>query len=524
MRPKDLSRLLPGLDMNQLSFPDLLENFFQGIIVTDSQGRVLYVNPVQAAIDDLPALSLVGKKVTEIYQVDEGESPTMQCLQSGRAIKGLACYYRTCTGKIINSIHNIFPLFQGSRLMGTICFVQDFSTNEQLFEAALQPGKLKNPQGRASSMDLNPGRHLKNGTRFRFRDIIGTSRQFSESLEAARLAARSPSPVMLLGETGTGKELLAQSIHNSSPRSSSQYVAVNCAAIPENLLEGILFGTSQGAFTGAVDKAGLLEKADQGTLFLDEINSMTTGLQAKLLRFLQERKVRRVGSLDEIDIDVKLISSVNQNPPTAIADGSLRPDLFYRLAVVFIFIPPLRKRLEDLELLIPHFLAKTSAMMGRPVKGVSRQVRSWFEHYPWPGNVRELEHVIEGAVNLMSQEEILMPGHLSPHLALFFKEKTQADEKFTHPLSREIIPQGLKQEAAHPLEALTCKEKESLPSTLAETPLGEKQKQAEIRQIRRALAKTSGRPSAAARILGISPQLLNYKLKRYQIIRQGYMA
>ncbi len=145
--PKGLGELFPGLDMNQLSFLDLLEDFFQGVIVTDSQGRVLFVNPVQAAIDDLPALSLVGKRVTDIYQVDEGESPTLQCLESGRAIKGVACYYRTCTGKVINSIHNIFPLFVGSRIVGTLCFIQDFSTLEQGFEAVFQTGKRKSLQG-----------------------------------------------------------------------------------------------------------------------------------------------------------------------------------------------------------------------------------------------------------------------------------------------------------------------------------------------------------------------------------------
>lgn len=515
--------------MNQLSFLDLLEDFFQGVIVTDSQGRVLFVNPVQAGIDDLPAHALVGKKVTEIYQVDEGESPTMQCLEAGRAIKGVACYYRTCTGKVINSIHNIFPLFVGSRIVGTLCFIQDFSTMEQGLEAVFQPGKRKSLQGPAAfprgvkqgqKQSQREGQPLRNGTRFRFADIIGNSRQFSESLEAAGLSARSPSPVMLLGETGTGKELLAQSIHNSSSRRDNQYVAVNCAAIPENLLEAILFGTSQGAFTGAVDKEGLFERADQGTLFLDEINSMTKGLQAKLLRFLQERKVRRVGSLDEIDIDIKLISSVNQNPHTSIADGSLRSDLFYRLAVVFIQIPPLRHRLEDLELLIPHFLDKASALMRKKAGSVSREVMALFERYPWPGNVRELAHVIEGAMNLVQRGDTITLRHLPPHMDLFFKQRDKPGEKLRLPHSTGKIPGGLKKEAAQPLEPL--EETEIFPSVLAEIPLGEKQKQTEIRLIRLALAKTAGRPSAAARILGISPQLLNYKLKRYGIIRQGY--
>ncbi len=487
----DIGRLFPNLDMNQFSFLSLLEDFFEGITITDEYGRVLFINEEQARIDDMPSQELLGEKVTDIYHVDDGDSPTMQCIKTGRSIKGLACYYRTYTGKIVNSIHNVFPLFKSKLLVGTICFIQDFSIIEQRFDAVCQPEKIKDLQGIGSLAPGKKGLHLKNGTRFRFQDIIGESREFLESVEAAKMAARTVSPVMLFGETGTGKELIAQSIHNNSPRSQNQYVAINCAAIPENLLEGILFGTAKGAFTGAVDKQGLFEKADGGTLFLDEINSMTVGLQAKLLRFLQERKVRRVGSLVEIGIDLKIISSVNRNPHTAIANGSLRSDLFYRLAVVFIRIPPLRERLEDLSLLIPYFLKKANSMLNKKVNFISNDVMALFEQYPWPGNVRELEHIIEGAMNLISRSDTITARHLPSHLALFFKER-----------SRDSGPKPVKSGA-------------SLP---------EARKGNEIRLIREALTKVSGKPSAAARILGISPQLLNYKMKKYRINRLAYLS
>ncbi|MBU2628063.1 MAG: PAS domain-containing protein, partial [Proteobacteria bacterium] len=178
LEKNDIKRLFPSLDMNQFSFLPLLEDFFDGIIVTDEYGRVRFVNEEQARIDDMPAKDLLGKKVTDIYHVDDGISPTLQCIKTGRSIKGLACYYRTCTGKIVNSIHNIFPLFEGSRLFGTICFIQDFSIIEQRFEAVFQPETIRDLQGIGPLRALKRGLPLANGTRFRFQDIIGESREF----------------------------------------------------------------------------------------------------------------------------------------------------------------------------------------------------------------------------------------------------------------------------------------------------------------------------------------------------------
>ena len=499
----DIHRLFPNLDMNLFSLLPLLEDFFEGIIVTDEYGRVLFVNEEQERIDELPPGRVLGKMVTDIYQVDIGDSPNMQCIKTGKPIKGFACYYRTCTGKIVNSIHNVFPLFEGKQLIGTVCFIQDFSMIEQRFDAVNQGGGRP---GKANS-------HLANGTRFIFKDIIGESRQLIECIETAKMAALSVSPVMLFGETGTGKELIAQSIHNSSSRSQKPYVAINCAAIPENLLEGILFGTSKGAFTGAVNKQGLFERADGGTLFLDEINSMTVGLQAKLLRFLQERKVRRVGSLAEVGVDLKIISSVNQNPHIAIGQGSLRSDLFYRLAVVFILIPPLAERLEDLPLLIPYFLEKNNLMLNKKVTGVSPDVMALFEQYTWPGNVRELEHIIEGGMNLVGSSNTLKARHLPSHLALFFKDRSQ----------NSTFSSG-RVEASPNLYSLPPAG-DSRHSQPKDTPsLAETRKDNELRMINQALASTSGKPSAAARILGISPQLLNYKMKKYHISRGDYLS
>ena len=288
------------------------------------------------------------------------------------------------------------------------------------------------------------------------------------------------------------------------------------------MLEGILFGTSKGAFTGAVDKQGIFEKADGGTLFLDEINSMTVGLQAKLLRFLQERRVRRVGSLEEVEIDLKVISSVNQNPHLSIANGHLRADLFYRLAVIFIQIPPLRERLDDLQVLIAHFLQKCNTLMEKKINALSGEVITLFERYAWPGNVRELEHVIEGAMNLVKTRGTIMKHHLSAHLNLCSNEDSnEMGEKYLSHTAPDILQPNMNGRINYyfsPPSTALKKDK----AFGQEGTLFEKRDENEISLIKDALEKTSGRPSAAARLLGISPQLMNYKMKKYQINHKKY--
>ena len=269
--------------------------------------------------------------------------------------------------------------------MGAIMFVKDY----QLLDKTMS--NIRPPQKKG---------HYNNGTQYTFKNVKGNNPEFRRCINTAQMAANSPSPIMLYGETGTGKELFAQSIHNVSVRRKAGYIPVNCSAIPENLLEGILFGTTRGAFTGALDKPGLFEMANGGTLLLDEINSMPIGLQGKILRVLQEKKVRRVGSLKEIDIDAKIISSINIQPHQAIENNTLRADLFYRLGVVFIGIPPLVERKDDISLLVQFFVEKCSDTLGVRQHRLSKQVMDMFFTYQWPGNVRELEHIIEGAMNV----------------------------------------------------------------------------------------------------------------------------
>ena len=486
MTTPEFKQLFPDIDPSQITFFPLLEQFHEGVIVTDDQGVILYMNHLQEKLDDLNLSQVIGKSVREVYRVDADESPATACLKTGKRVNNIPCFYRTSKGKVVNSIHNVVPLHARGKLIGTVCFIRAYSLLEQDMESFRVPEKIQYIRESDRSHLKTSINDLGNGTRYTFDDIIGQSPGFLDAVEASRLASGSASTVMLFGETGTGKELFAQSIHNKSSRRQYPYVALNCAAIPENLLEGILFGTAKGAFTGSTDKPGLFQKANGGTLFLDEINSMPMGLQAKLLRVLQERKIRRVGALEETLLDLKIISSVNEDPHDAVTRGSLRADLLYRLGVVFIRIPPLRERSEDMDPLLFHFISKFNRIMGKTVHSVSPEVMHLFRSYSWQGNVRELEHVIEGAMNMVKDYQTILTRHLSVHIGDLPS------------VARTGIPQQTP--LPEPGEALS-----------------ESRQSHEIRVIRNILNHTHGNVARAARELKLSPQLLHYKLKKYGI-------
>ncbi len=255
------------------------------------------------------------------------------------------------------------------------------------------------------SMDnSNPTTAIK---KYLFSDIIGQSAGIQEAIERAKKAARSSVSVFVYGDTGTGKELLAQSIHHESYRKNKPFLAQNCAALPATLLEGILFGTAKGGFTGALDRAGLFEQADGGTLLLDEISAMPYELQSKLLRVLQEDYIRRIGGMKDIPVDVRIIATVNEPAEKLIDQGKLRKDLYYRLNVVNITIPPLRDRRDDIELLAMHFIKKHNKRFARNIESISEDATSKLQDYELKGNVRELENIIMQALSLSDDEKIL---------------------------------------------------------------------------------------------------------------------
>jgi arginine utilization regulatory protein len=486
------------LDITYEELLPFFDGFGEGLIIVDRTGTIVYYNSAIAAIDELDPAAAVGKKVVDIYDLKEESSLIMQCLNNRRPIVDRALLYRTRLGKVANTIHTVFPLFKRNSLEGAICLVREYNVLEETIRSISIP---------------RPKQALPNDTRFKFEDIVGSNIEFLRAVNTARMAAQTPSPVMLCGETGTGKELFAQSIHNASNRQSNPYTAVNCAAIPENLLEGLLFGTTSGAFTGARNKQGLFERAHGGTIFLDEINSMGTSLQAKILRAIQERKIRRLGSLRETEIDIKIISSVNKEPHLAIAENALRPDLFYRLGVVFIPIPPLRERKEDILLLVRHFLEKHSKALNREVGDISDDVQGLFYEYDWPGNVRELEHIIEGAINMVGASRTIERRHLQSHLTTWRRLKgTMQDARH----GDESYRKAVEQHQAHPANAGPPSERgKGLMAIQAD-------QEKEI--LTRALAVSGGNITKAAKSVDISRQLFNYKMRKYRINRREYKA
>jgi DNA-binding NtrC family response regulator len=257
--------------------------------------------------------------------------------------------------------------------------------------------------------------------RYRFENIIGTSRTMQNVYNLINKVADTDSTVLIVGESGTGKELVARGLHFNSNRQHHPFVAINCSALPENLLESELFGHKKGAFTGAVaDKRGLFEEANLGTIFLDEVNSMAPQLQTKLLRVLQEREVRRVGDNKSSPVNVRVVGATNEPLQPKLKDGTFREDLYYRLAVIPIEIPALRERLEDVPLLVNHFLQKQASASGGEPKKIDPQAVDILCHYNYPGNVRELENAIERACALCDND-LILPSDLPPHIVDYAK-------------------------------------------------------------------------------------------------------
>jgi len=272
---------------------------------------------------------------------------------------------------------------------------------------------------RAELADENVYLRRELAQKYTFNNIIGKSPRMQAIFSLIERIARTTSTVLVHGESGTGKELIARAIHFASPRASRRFLSINCGALPENLLESELFGHERGAFTGAVrDKKGLFQEADRGTLFLDEIGEMTPTMQVKLLRALQEKVVRKVGGNDEEAVDVRIIAATNQDLESRIASGDFREDLFYRINVLPIHLPPLRQRREDIPLLVEFFLQKYCKQMELPPKQISVEAIGMLESYDWPGNVRELENLIERALALSHSDTITtrdLPVHLLTH-------------------------------------------------------------------------------------------------------------
>ncbi len=492
------------LEISQETLFNVLDHLNEAVYITGHDGVVLYVNAAAMRLERLAKEEMVGKTVQEIYGYtelrEEKNAPSLNVLKTGIPQVDENIEWYTKEGLNVNAITSSYPVFRGEEIIGVFSVSENI---EELRERLKGVGAFE----RKNTYRIRK-KFMRNGTVYLFDDIIGKSEQMREAIDLAKRFAVKKMPVMIYGETGTGKEMFAQSIHNASPYMNGSFVAVNCAAIPDNLLESTLFGTVKGAFTGAVDSPGLFEKAENGTIFLDEINSMPIALQAKLLRALQEKEVQRIGDTKTRKINCRVLSATNKAPMEAIRCGEMREDLYYRLATGLVFVPSLQERGHDLELLIRYFMDKSNEELNISVEEISSSLLSLLRSYYWPGNIRELANTVESAMNMTRDGETTLDvHHLPSYLKNHFKNEIAA------------MPNAM-QVFSHPNH--TMKLYDNYPvmdfhSDLS-TMVGEYEKN--ILEI--ALASTGGNLTRCGQKLGITRQGLMKKVKKYHIDLDPY--
>lgn len=419
---------------------EILDYLDEGIHIIDQEGRNVYYNRFALSIDGINKSDVIGKHLTEVYpSLDEKTSTLLTAVRTGKPVYKREQTFVNFNGKKITTINTSIPIKSGEKILGAIEISKDITQVKEMSE------RIVDLQDRLFQRRTN-----KNSTResiYKFSDIIGNNRSMIKLKDMAKRASETDANVFITGETGTGKELFVHSIHNASKRRTMPFITQNCAALPSGLLEGLLFGTTKGGFTDAKDRPGLFELAHGGTLFLDEINSMPLELQSKLLRVLQDGNIRRVGGTTTNTVDVRIIAATNVDPEIAMEEKQLRRDLFYRLNVVNITIPPLRERKDDIKILTNYFIEKFNYKLNRYTKGISDEALRIFENYPWEGNVRELEHIIEGIMSIEEVERIDIE-----HIPKKIKKNTTIEEAKDQSLT-QILENKEKQLIQEALEA-----------------------------------------------------------------------
>lgn len=401
--------LLDQAEKESYCYSTILNSINEGVIMSNPKGIIRFYNKQIQKFEGLDPANVVGRHLMEVYNISEEASEHLSILKSKKPIIDRYQNFLTADNKELFSVGSSYPIYKGGEIIALFTVCRNLTKIQELMNIAVQV--QEKAAGNTFVEDLG------NNTRFLLNDIVTQSALMLELLEKAKKAAAIDAPILVWGETGTGKELFVQGIHNENPLTRKKpFIAVNCAAIPENLLESLLFGTTKGSFTGSADTAGLFEQAGKGTLYLDEINSMPLNLQAKLLRVLQEKKYRKLGGREDFPVLCRTISSTNVAPLECVNQGTLRKDLYYRLSVLVLEIPPLAKRPEDIPLLVNHFIKSFAAKYRKRIDRISFDLVGAFGRYAWPGNVRELEHVMESAITMIDDEGILMPRHFPPSL------------------------------------------------------------------------------------------------------------
>jgi PAS domain S-box-containing protein len=430
---QDVSELIGMRELNE-KFKKILETSHDLICFIDEHRKISYVNPAYEKNFGLKSSDILGKDVNEI-------SPNgyrMKVFNSKKPIEN-----RLYNKNDVAIISTVEPIFIDSYFKGVI------SISKTVNEIKDIANKLEKSEEELNYYKSELKRHTKLSGNFS--NIIGASRSLKDALIIADKASSTTSTVLIRGESGTGKELIAKSIHNNGVRKDKPFVRINCAAIPENLFESEMFGYEKGAFTGAAkSKPGKFNIADGGTIFLDEIGDMPKSMQVKLLRVIQEREFESVGGMLTQTVDVRIIAATNRNLEEMIDTNEFREDLYYRLNVITIPLPPLRKRKEDINLLVENFIDRISTRLNKPVKSIDSECQQFLQSYHWPGNIRELENVIERAINLCDDSIITnkdLPNYITnvePKNSSLIKIREDGELKKLEEYEKEIITLAMK--------------------------------------------------------------------------------
>ena len=505
----EISEKIKELESKVAIYEAIMQLLDVGVHVIDMAQNTIIYNDAMGEMEREDPSKIIGRPFMEENKYfKDKESTLLKVLESREPVHSAMQNYCNRDGLSVVTVNKTQPLVVDGQMIGAIEMATDVTYIQLLSE------KIMDLHEASKRKSLPRRERVCAEVRYSFDDILGRSPTITQARNQARKIAKTSSNVLVYGETGTGKELFAQSIHAASSRRGQPFIDINCAALPSQLLEGLLFGSVKGGFTDAQDRAGLFEQAHGGTLLLDEINSMDMALQGKLLRVLQEKKIRRLGATSSTEIDVRVISTINKTPEQAIEDRELREDLFYRLSVTNLNIVPLRGRQEDIPIYVDFFLRKYGYKLGLRIHSCSPKVMALFQHHPWPGNIRQLEHAIEGALNLVNpNEEVLLIEHLPPlfRAGNFEIAAEPPPVRTATAVPAEYLPPPVP--APYQLPDYGTGAQAEAPGELKKLKTEKQQMEFDI--IRRTLEDNGFNISKAARQMGITRQLLQHKMKKY---------
>lgn len=463
-------------------YEETIKHVAEGVQIYNKNGYFLHANPASEALEYFKKDDFKGKHLMDIYDLKEDYSTVLTVLRTQKPVVNRCDRFKIRTGKDLTTINSAYPLKINGELYGAVVFESDLSVLKQIKNRTLDLETY-----------VESDKHRDSEKLYNFDNIVHSSKNMDEMIHFAKKVSLTDSSILIVGATGTGKELVAQSIHSFSPRRNKPFIDVNCSAVPSNLFESMFFGTEKGAFTGSIAKQGFFEMANGGTLFLDEVNSINPEMQAKLLRVLQEKRFQRIGGTQYIRCNVRIIAAINEDPFKLIEEEKMRKDFYYRISTIKINVPTLQERKEDIIILVKYFLKSLCSDYSRRELSFTEKFMDALIQYEWPGNIRELQNVIEYAFNKASENiQALDFEHLPDYL--------QFTETITHKIANQYNNLEVEPKNTGTLE--------------------EQMEKIERKILIDTLNLYDRNITQSAKILGMSRQSLQYRIKKLKIFNE----